>query len=177
MHLGAGFRVMVGVFLGHVRLSIIELSPAGSQPMVSTSGRTAIAFNGEIYNHLGLRDRIKLLQWRGRSDTETLVELWERHGSQCIPWLRGMFAFAVYDNQDSVLHLVRDRFGIKPLYFQRPSLGEINFASEVRTLLRGRNTGLNNHSKAFYLATGHIQNEGEIGDGVEIFPGFFAKID
>jgi asparagine synthase (glutamine-hydrolysing) len=164
--------------LGHVRLSIIELSHAGSQPMLSSSGRTVIAFNGEIYNHLELRYRIEGLQWRGHSDTETLVELWERHGPQCIPWLRGMFAFAVYDNQDHILHLVRDRFGIKPLYFQRPSVCEITFASEVRALLGGRKIVLNNDSTAFYLATGHIQNEGEIGEGVEILPpGFFARVD
>jgi len=165
-------------FLGHVRLSIIELSQAGSQPMLSASGRTAIAFNGEIYNHLDLRHRIEGVQWKGHSDTETLVELWERHGPQCIPWLRGMFAFAVYDNQDCILHLVRDRFAIKPLYFQRTSAGETTFASEVRALLGGRKIGLSNHSMAFYLSTGHIQNEGEIGEGAEILPpGFFARVD
>jgi asparagine synthase (glutamine-hydrolysing) len=89
-----------------------------------------------------------------------------------------MFAFAVYDNEDCVLHLIRDRFGIKPLYFQRPSAGEITFSSEVRTLLGGRKIALNTDSIAFYLATGHIQNEGEIGEGVEILsPGSFARVD
>ena len=164
--------------LAHVRLAIIEVTGAGSQPMLSSSGRTVIAFNGEIYNHLELRYRIEGLQWRGHSDTETLVELWEKNGPQCIPWLRGMFAFAVYDNQDYTLHVVRDRFGIKPLYFQRPCVGEITFASEVRTLLGGQKIALDKHAIAFYLATGHIQNEGEIGEGVEILPpGFFARVD
>jgi asparagine synthase (glutamine-hydrolysing) len=89
-----------------------------------------------------------------------------------------MFAFAVYDNQDHILHLVRDRFGIKPLYFQRPSAGETTFASEVRTLLGGRNVSPSKNSLAYYLATGHIQNEGEIGEGVEILsPGSFARVD
>lgn len=165
-------------FLGHVRLSIIELSHAGSQPMLSSSGRTVIAFNGEIYNHLELRSRIEGVHWRGYSDTETLVELWERFGPECIPWLRGMFAFAVYDNQDHILHLVRDRLGIKPIYFQRPSAGETTFASEVRTLLGGRNVSPSKNSLAYYLATGHAQNEGEIGDGVEILsPGSFVRVD
>ena len=162
----------------HVRLSIVELTEAGSQPMLSASRRTAIVFNGEIYNHLELRRRVKTVHWRGHSDTETLLELWERHGPQCIPWLRGMFAFAVYDNEDHILHLVRDRFGIKPLYFHRQSAGETTFSSEVRTLLGGRKIALDNDSIAFYLATGHIQNEGEIGEGVEILPaGSLALFD
>jgi hypothetical protein len=162
----------------HVRLSIVELTEAGSQPMLSASRRTAIVFNGEIYNHLELRRRVTTVHWRGHSDTETLLELWERHGTQCIPWLRGMFAFAVYDNQENILHLVRDRFGIKPLYFQRASAGETTFASEVRALLGGQKIALNKHAMAFYLATGHIQNEGEIGEGVEILsPGSFARVD
>lgn len=164
--------------LAHVRLAIIELTEEGSQPMLSSSERTVIAFNGEIYNHLDLRSRIAGVRWRGYSDTETLVELWERHGPQCIPWLRGMFAFAVYDNQDHILHIVRDRFGIKPLYFHRQPGGETTFSSEVRTLLGGRKIALNNDSIAFYLATGHIQNEGEIGEGVEILPaGSLALFD
>lgn len=162
----------------HVRLSIVEITEAGSQPMLSASRRTAIVFNGEIYNHLELRRRVKTVHWRGHSDTETLLELWERHGSQCIPWLRGMFAFAVYDNQENILHLVRDRFGIKPIFFQRPSAGGTTFASEVRALLGGRKIDLNKHAMSFFLATGHIQSEGEIGEGVEILPpGSFARFD
>lgn len=165
-------------FLGHVRLSIIELSHAGSQPMLSSSGRTVIAFNGEIYNHLDLRSRIVGVRWRGHSDTETLVELWERFGTECIPWLRGMFAFAVYENEKQVLYIVRDRLGIKPIYFRRESPSEISFASEVRALLGGRNVSPSKNSLAYYLATGHIQNEGEIGEGVEILsPGSFARVD
>lgn len=165
-------------FLGHVRLSIIELTEAGSQPMLSSSGRTVIAFNGEIYNHLDLRSRIVGVRWRGHSDTETLVELWERFGAECIPWLRGMFAFAVYEDEKKVLYIVRDRLGIKPIYFRRESPSEISFASEVRALLGGRNVFPSKNSLAYYLATGHIQNEGEIGEGVEILsPGSFARVD
>lgn len=107
--------------LSHVRLSILDLSDTGNQPMVSSSGRYVIVFNGEIYNYLSLKsdlDKEKLINWRGKSDTEVLLESIEHWGlhqtvSKCI----GMFAFGLYDKKERRLYLVRDRMGEKPLYY------------------------------------------------------------
>jgi len=110
-----------GVALGHRRLSIIDLSAAGHQPMVSASGRFVLAFNGEIYNHLELRSALMsdgaAPAWRGHSDTETLLAGIERWGvASTLKKLTGMFAFAVWDTHESSLTLARDRIGEKPLY-------------------------------------------------------------
>jgi len=156
-------------WLGQVRLSIIELSAAGAQPMVSCSGRSIIVFNGEIYNHLEIRSRLDGITWRGHSDTETLLEAWERYGEGCLGLLRGMFAFAVYDTLTESLHLARDRTGIKPLYYRLDS-GNFFFASEARALLGGNHPHLSGTALANYLATGHLPGNGCIGDSIEIFP-------
>jgi asparagine synthase (glutamine-hydrolysing) len=112
----------IGIVLGHSRLSILDLSTAGHQPMISDSGYYIIVFNGEIYNHLLLRRELerfcKSPQWRGHSDTETLLACFDAWGiettvSKCI----GMFAFAVWDKQKRILTLCRDRLGEKPLYY------------------------------------------------------------
>jgi asparagine synthase (glutamine-hydrolysing) len=164
--------------LGHVRLSILELSPAGAQPMVSASGRTVLVFNGEIYNHREIRSQIYGVEWRGHSDSETLVEAWEAFGQDCLHRLRGMFAFAVYDSYQGTLHLVRDRLGIKPLYYRREPEGGLSFCSEARALLGGRRPVLGRDALACYLATGHTPNYGLLGDGIEIFPpGSVCRID
>lgn len=112
----------VGLALGHRRLAIVDLSPAGHQPMLSASGRWVIVFNGEIYNHLALRADLQICgfapEWRGHSDTETIlaaVEAWglEATLNRCV----GMFAIALWDRHSRVLNLARDRFGEKPLYY------------------------------------------------------------
>ncbi|MBL4753658.1 MAG: asparagine synthase (glutamine-hydrolyzing) [Flavobacteriales bacterium] len=126
------------VWLAHTRLAILDLSPAGHQPMWSRDGRWLVTFNGEIYNHAELR---KTLQgsFRGHSDTETLVELIADRGVEAVlPLLNGMFAFAALDTKEEKLYLVRDPFGIKPLYYLQEK-GAFAFASEVRAL---RKTGL-----------------------------------
>lgn len=128
---------VAGLMLGHVRLSILDLSEAGAQPMVSASGRYAIVFNGEIYNHLALRaelETLSALRWRGHSDTETLlagIEAWglEATLQRCV----GMFALAVWDTQAQVLQLARDRLGEKPLYYHYQD-GQFAFASELKAL-------------------------------------------
>ena len=125
--------------LGHRRLSIIDLSAAADQPMVSGDGRVAVVFNGEIYNHADIRkdlERLGKYQWRtDHSDTEVLLNAFLEWGPDCVHRFYGMFAFAVLDGRDPAgptLHLVRDRVGIKPLYFTRTSSGEWLFASEIR---------------------------------------------
>ncbi|MBU6181589.1 MAG: asparagine synthase (glutamine-hydrolyzing) [Verrucomicrobia bacterium] len=156
-------------WLGHVRLAILELGNAGAQPMLSASGRTAIVFNGEIYNHLEVRKSIRSIPWRGHSDTETLVEAWEQIGERCLESLRGMFAFAVYDLEARELYLVRDRLGIKPVYFRQDHKG-FSFASEVHVLNGGRRPALGEDALNMFLATGHLSGEGEVGEGIRILP-------
>ena len=139
---GAWADAQAGIVLGHRRLSIIDLSPAGHQPMASRSGRFVIAFNGEIYNHQDLRLEMHSagfsLAWRGHSDTETLLAGFEHWGIEAT--LRktvGMFAIALWDVQEQTLHLVRDRFGEKPLYYGWAGTGAgraFVFGSELKAL-------------------------------------------
>ncbi len=128
--------------LGHRRLSIIDLSPAAAQPMVNDAGTVAVTFNGEIYNHVEIRQELEALgkyRWRtDHSDTEMLLHAYEEWGLDCVNRFYGMFAFALYDGREPgrpVMHLVRDRVGIKPLYLTRTAAGEWLFASEIRALL------------------------------------------
>lgn len=124
-----------GVVLGHRRLAIVDLSPQGHQPMQSHCGRYELIFNGEIYNHLQLRADLEVSDWRGHSDTETLLALFSRHGVLgTLPLLVGMFAIAVWDRQEAELTLARDRMGEKPLYWGRLSDGSHAFGSELRAL-------------------------------------------
>lgn len=124
-----------GVALAHRRLSIVDGSSAGHQPMTSASGRFVISFNGEIYNHAELRKQIGQRQWNGHSDTETLLAAFETWGIQrTLDRLVGMFAFAVWDVREQVLTLARDRIGEKPLYYGIYS-GTIIFASELKGLM------------------------------------------
>ena len=128
--------------LGHRRLSIIDLSDAAGQPMLNATGNIALVFNGEIYNHQEIREELEKLgkyTWKtDHSDTEVLLYAYEEWGLRCIDKLYGMFAFAVYDTRNKekpVLHLVRDRVGIKPLYVAKTKYGEWTFASEIKALL------------------------------------------
>ena len=126
------------VVLGHRRLSIIDLSPEANQPFLSADGRSAIIFNGEIYNYRALRSELERemggASFRTGSDTEVLLAAYARWGPKCLDKLHGMFAFALYDGRTDELFLARDRIGIKPLYYHA-SNGRAVFASELRALL------------------------------------------
>lgn len=125
--------------LGHRRLAVLDLSERASQPMVSTDGKLAICFNGEIYNYPTLRAALEDagVQFRTTSDTEVLLHLYERCGTEMAQHLRGMFAFAIWDDVRRGLYLARDPYGIKPLYTANDGW-TFRFASQVKALLAGR---------------------------------------
>ncbi len=132
---GEGFQVC----LGHRRLSILDTSAAGRQPMASPDLRYWIVYNGEIYNFRELRGGLKSKghEFRGGSDTEVLLRLWGEHGQDCLPLLNGMFALAVYDLRLHTLTLARDRFGVKPLYYAFTG-DHFFFASEIKAILASK---------------------------------------
>jgi asparagine synthase (glutamine-hydrolysing) len=124
-------------FLGHRRLSILDLSEQGAQPMKSSCERYVVAFNGEIYNHLDLKKRLesnRTIQWRGHSDTEILLETISEYGiDKALKLFEGMFGFALWDKQSKEIILARDRFGEKPVYYHNPK-GSFAFASELTSI-------------------------------------------
>ena len=127
-----------GVAFVHRRLAIVDLSEAGHQPMISASGRFVIAFNGEIYNHVALRNELKAAGWQqgwqGHSDTETLLACIENYGFEAaLSKLVGMFAIALFDRREQSLYLARDRIGEKPLYYGEQG-GRHFFASELKAI-------------------------------------------
>ena len=123
--------------LGHRRLSIVDVSAAGHQPMCNEDGTVWVTFNGEIYNHAALRPELEARGHRYRShcDTETIIHLYEEEGERCVERLDGMFALAIWDERRRELFLARDRVGKKPLYWTRTPSG-FAFASEIKALLR-----------------------------------------
>lgn len=153
------------------RLAILDLSPAGHQPMSSKDGRYTIAFNGEIYNFLQLREEMEgqskkrkaksgtgeVPALRSHSDTEVVLELFRREGPKCLARLDGMFAFAIWDEEEKSCFLARDPLGIKPLYYSLRD-DSLCFASELRTLVAGglTNTKLSAQGVLGYLTHGSV---------------------
>ena len=138
---GTWFDCEAGAGLVHRRLSILDLSPAGHQPMISASGRFVIAFNGEIYNHLEVRRKVETANfaggWRGHSDTETLLAGFDAWGiEETLRQSVGMFAIAVWDRETRTLILARDRLGEKPLYYGYAA-GALVFGSELKAAAAG----------------------------------------
>ncbi|MEQ1692502.1 MAG: asparagine synthase (glutamine-hydrolyzing) [Gemmatimonas sp.] len=133
---GAGTFVDEYAGLGHRRLSIVDVAH-GHQPMFSENERLVIAYNGEVFNHPQLQPMLEAqgVHYRTRSDTETVLHLYERHGDEAPTHLRGMFAIAVWDRAERKLWLARDRFGVKPLYYVHGADGTLWFASEIKALL------------------------------------------
>lgn len=159
------------VALGHNRLSILDLSDAGRQPMASRDGRYRIVFNGEIYNYLELREELDG-PWIGGSDTEVLLASWDRWGLAALPRLNGMFAFAIWDAEARTLTCVRDRLGIKPFHYAW--IGESwAFGSEIKALLAaGLPARPDADTWATYLAHGiYDHGAGTFFAGVTALPG------
>jgi asparagine synthase (glutamine-hydrolysing) len=169
-----------GIALGHRRLSIIDLSPSGHQPMQSPSGRFHIAFNGEIYNHLHLRKRSEDAGWgdcRGHSDTESLLAHIDLFGlERTLQESVGMFAIALWDRETLTLHLARDRMGEKPLYYglQR---GVLLFGSELKALRAHPSfeAQIDNDVVPLYLRYGYIPAPWSVWHGIrKLLPGTVA---
>ena len=137
--------------LGHTRLSILDLSAAGHQPMAADDGRVTLVYNGEIYNFRELRRELEEdgVRHTGTSDTEVLLRAYLAWGEAAFDRLHGMFAVAIWDACTSTLHLLRDRFGIKPLYYASLSAG-IVFGSEIKAILASRLTGRELSWRAFH---------------------------
>ena len=161
---GTWIDAEAGVGFAHRRLSIVDLSPLGRQPMHSADGRFVLNYNGEIYNHDELRQRLEqegrgpTSGWRGQSDTETLVEAIAAWGlEKAVGEAVGMFAFALWDRKERRLHLVRDRFGEKPLYYGWAG-GDLVFGSELKSLrLHPRfDHGLNREALGLYAARAYV---------------------
>ena len=131
-----GLHLEPGVGLGHRRLSIIDLS-SGQQPLFNEDGSVVVVFNGEIYNFQELVPELEALghTFRTHSDTEVIVHAWEAWGEACVARFRGMFAFALWDRKQETLFVVRDRFGVKPLYYAFLDTGEFIFGSELKSLM------------------------------------------
>ena len=127
------------VGLGHRRLSIVDIS-RGHQPMTNEDATLHIVYNGEIYNHADYRESLEAKghTYTTHCDTETILHLYEEHGPACVDYLRGMFAFAIWDQRKQELLIARDRLGVKPLYYVHTADGSLYFGSEIKTLLEAR---------------------------------------
>ena len=164
-----------GVTLGQRRLAIVDLSPAGHQPMISAQDRYSITFNGEIYNHRELRaelDAEGAHNWRGTSDTEVFLELISRHGVEAaLRKVDGMFAFGLWDRREKRMILARDRFGEKPLSYALRGEG-LAFASELTALeqIKPLNLRISRESVAGYFTCGYVPSPHTIYEDVFKLP-------
>lgn len=143
---------------GHRRLSIVDLSPQGHQPMCDSTCRYWITYNGEIYNHVEIRAELETLghQFVSHSDTEVILAAYRQWGELCLSRFNGMWAFAIYDQQEDHLFVARDRFGVKPLYYWVSPQGELAFASEIKqfTAMNGWCAKVNPQRAYDFLAWG-----------------------
>jgi asparagine synthase (glutamine-hydrolysing) len=158
------------VGLGHRRLSIVDVA-AGHQPMTNEDRSLYITYNGEIYNHADYRDELEAKGhvYTTHCDTETILHLYEEHGQDCVDYLRGMFAFAIWDKTRKELFIARDRLGVKPLYYVHTNDGSLYFASEIKALLAASalNPELNYAALPDYLANHGTSNDETLFAGVK----------
>ncbi len=171
----AGFWLDGSIGLGHRRLSIVDVG-GGHQPMTNEDGEVRIVFNGEIYNHAGLRPTLveRGHQYHSASDTETIIHLYEEFGVAGAGKLRGMFAYAIWDSTRRQLVLARDRLGIKPLYYTLSDDGVLHFASEIKALIEARAVApeINYNALADYAANRYTSGEETLFRGVKrLLPG------
>ncbi len=161
------------------RLSIIDVQ-SGHQPISNEDQSLWIAYNGEIYNHQQLREELESRghRYRTKSDTETILHLYEEYGPQCVQRLRGMFAFAIWNRQERRLFIARDRLGIKPLYYRLEG-GTLLFGSEIKAILKypGVKSEFNQAVLAEYLAFGYVAGAETMFTGIyKLLPGHMLEI-
>ena len=159
------------IWFGHTRLAILDLSPAGAQPMHDPETGNVIIFNGEVYNHLELRAEMKdaAVQWRGTSDTETILAGYRLWGEDVASRLGGMFAFVIHDRKRDRLFAARGPFGIKPMYYERRG-GTLRFASETRVLAGTAGRTCSRAGISSYLQWGTCPEGTFLFPGVEMLP-------
>ncbi|MFQ5541513.1 MAG: asparagine synthase (glutamine-hydrolyzing), partial [Candidatus Binatia bacterium] len=177
---GEGFYTDSFVGLGHRRLAIIDLSPAGHQPMSTPEGDIVLIYNGEVYNFHELRTELeaKGYRFRSRADTEVVLYAYKEWGPKCLDRFNGMFAFGVWDKRDQTLFLARDRYGIKPLYYTQ--LGNtFLFASEIKAFLKHPDfrVEVSQPHLLEYFTFQNIFTDGTLFNGVKLLPaGHFLTV-
>jgi asparagine synthase (glutamine-hydrolysing) len=169
------------VGLGQRRLAIIDLSPAGMQPMSNEDGTVWITFNGEMYNFMGIRRELEALghQFRSNSDTETIVHAYEEWGTDCLHRFNGMFAFALWDARRQRLWLVRDRLGVKPMFYAHLP-NRLLFGSEIKAILcdPGVDRNLDYEALSYYLALNYTPAPYTLFASVrQLLPGHYLTVD
>lgn len=162
------------------RLSILDLSINGRQPMESESGLITIMFNGEIYNYRELRDELIKdgFTFRSHTDTEVIIKLYQKHGEKCLMFLNGMFAFVIYDQERDILFIARDRLGVKPFYYHHDNDNFV-FASEVKSLIQhpGVKCKVNYRAIGEYLHSRYVKNPQTIFEGIKkLQPGHYMVL-
>lgn len=179
-----GLYVEGAVGMGFRRLSILDLSEAGHQPMISQDGQYVLVFNGEIFNYVELREDLRQLgyQFRSSGDSEVLLAAYREWGRECLSRLNGMWAFVIYDRRHRLIFGSRDRFGVKPLYYSR-SPEVIQFASEIKALRASgyHRPEINWRTASKFLLEGRLDSQGEtFYEGIEQIPpgsGFEVELD
>lgn len=172
------------VFLGHRRLSIIDVSQGANQPMFSHNSRFIIIYNGEVYNYEKLKHKLPDVLWKTSGDTEVVLELFVHYGAESFAWLNGFFAFSIYDTVEEKLWLCRDGLGIKPLFIQRDN-EKLIFASELKAIIQankeeGKTSSflVSKKAVAHFLHLGFVPEPMTIYRGIKKFPaGHYAVLD
>ena len=180
----SGIYLDASVGMGFRRLSILDLSEAGHQPMVTADQQYVLVFNGEIFNYVELRSELRVLgyQFRSSGDSEVLLAAYREWGRECLSRLNGMWAFVIFDRRRRCLFGSRDRFGVKPLYVSREG-GVVQFASEIKALRASGylRTGINWNTAAAFLLEGRLDSQAEtFYEGIEQIPpgsGFEVGLD
>ncbi|MGS0748151.1 asparagine synthase (glutamine-hydrolyzing) [Halpernia sp. GG3] len=167
-----GFEYFDNCFLGFRRLSIVDLSPDGHQPMYSQNKNECIVFNGEIYGYRNIKKEMSSVTFKSNTDTEVILELFKKHGEKLPKHLNGMFSLAIWDESAQHLFCARDRFGEKPFYYAIGKNGEFIFASEIKAILATGlvNKELNDEALNHYLRHMYVDSQQSIYKNIKVLP-------
>lgn len=173
-----GYYTDKNVSLGHRRLAIIDLSPKGKNPLFNEDGEVSIVFNGEIYNYLEIKERLKNHKFYSKTDTEVIVHAYEEYGEECVKLFNGDFAFAIYDRAKKKLFLARDRLGINPVYYYSKD-GKFIFASEYKAILKaGIERKINKNALNNFITFRFIPGDETLVEGIKkLLPAHYLVYD